>query len=90
MALIERETAIALVKKYSVSLERQDWTGRSVLTLLATVPPVDPIKAAGGCYCRECCRGQEDDAGVMHCHKFHIHKKPDGFCSDGEPREAAT
>ena len=90
MALIERETAIALVKKYSVSLERQDWTGRSVLTLLATVPPAPTIDAAPVVHCRECRRGQEDDAGIMHCHKFHIHKKPDGFCSDGEPREAAT
>lgn len=62
----------------------------NALELIENTPTIDPIKAAGGCYCRECCRGQEDDAGVMHCHKFHIHKKPDGFCSDGGQREAAT
>lgn len=46
------------------------------------LPTIDPIKAAGGCYCRECRWGQKDDIGVMHCHKYHIHKKTDGYCDD--------
>lgn len=52
--------------------------------LIDNAPTIDPVHAAGGCYCRECCWGQEDDAGVMHCHKFHAHKKADGFCDDGK------
>lgn len=56
--------------------------------LINTAPTIDPVKAAGGCYCRECRWGQEDDIGVMHCHKYHIRKKPGGYCDGGEPREA--
>lgn len=34
--------------------------------------------------CQVCCFGQKDDIGVMHCHKYHCHKKADGFCDEGE------
>ena len=55
--------------------------------LINTAPTIAPIKALGGCYCSECRWGQKDDAGVMHCHKFHCHKKPDGYCDDGKPMD---
>ena len=45
------------------------------------------IDAALVVRCIKCRFGQEDDAGVMHCHKHHIHKKSDGYCDDGEMKE---
>lgn len=56
---------------------------------IKTMPTVDPVVSAGGCYCRECRWGQMDDISTMHCHKYHTHKQPDGFCSDGQRKEAA-
>lgn len=41
------------------------------------------VDAAPVVHCRDCRWGQEDDAGVIHCHKYHIHKKTDGYCDDG-------
>lgn len=64
-------------------------TVSGVLTKLSKQPTIDPVVAAGGCYCRECRWGQIDDISTMHCHKYHTHKQPDGFCSDGQRKEAA-
>jgi hypothetical protein len=62
-----------------------------VLAVIAEAPTIDPIHAAGGCYCREC----------MHYKKCHtiygedmvctqgfmkVVKLPDNFCSSGERR----
>lgn len=62
-------------------------TVSEVLTKLSKQPTIDPVEAAGGCYCRECRWGQMDDISTMHCHKYHTHKQPDGFCSDGQRKE---
>ena len=37
--------------------------------------------------CKDCRWGQMDDIGVLHCHKYHMHKNVDGFCDEGERRE---
>lgn len=37
--------------------------------------------------CKDCRWGQMDDLGVMHCHKYHMHKNVDGFCDEGERKE---
>ena len=37
--------------------------------------------------CSQCQHGQFDDLGVMHCHKYHCHKKENDFCSYGEKKE---
>ena len=56
-------------------------------------PAVDPIHAAGGCYCRECVNYYEyDDWDRCHqetytaheCSVFNRDLGPDGFCSRGE------
>ena len=71
---------------------------------LQYLPTIDPIKAAGGCYCREC-RSYVDayGSGRMMCMRpirtedysetgcmfpLEIDTKEDDFCSYGEPREA--
>jgi len=91
MALIEKEP---LLRRLRARYSRVEGGGTiytpSMMLAIRIVEQAPTIDAAPVVHCRECRRGQEDDAGIMHCHKFHIHKKPDGFCSDGEPREAAT
>lgn len=37
--------------------------------------------------CKDCRWGQMDDLGIMHCHKYHMHKNMDGFCDEGERKE---
>lgn len=37
--------------------------------------------------CKDCLWGQMDDLGIMHCHKYHMHKNVDGFCDEGEKKE---
>lgn len=37
-------------------------------------------------HCNDCRWGQMDDIGVLHCHKYHAHKQPDGFCDEGEDK----
>ena len=43
---------------------------------IKTMPTIDPVEAARGCYCRECRWGQMDDISTMHCHKYHTHRRP--------------
>lgn len=55
-------------------------------------PTIDPVHAAGGCYCRECCFGRtpcsEDMRdGYVYCQQQSWYKQFDAFCSDGEPKE---
>ena len=85
MALIEKEALLAF-ERLDAQIERH--TANDILMMIKTAPHIDPVHAEGGCRCVECRWGQKDDAGMMHCHTFHIHKKPDWFCSDGELREA--
>ena len=63
------------------------------LELIEGAPTIDPIKAAGGCYCGECCFGRKPNSadmqdGYVYCQQQSKYKELDAFCSDGEPREA--
>lgn len=54
-------------------------------------PTIDPIYAAGGCYCRECRFATKSmRKGYMLCagYKNHNYVVPDSGCLEGEPREA--
>ena len=56
-------------------------------------PTIDPVRAAGGCYCRECCFGRKPRAvdmqdGYVYCQEQSKYKEIDSFCSDGEIKEA--
>lgn len=58
-----------------------------------SAPAIDPIKAAGGCYCRECCFGRKPRSeymgyGYVYCEQQHEYRELDAFCSGGEPGEA--
>ena len=59
-------------------------------------PAIDPIRAAGGCYCRECAnyyeyngwdRCHQETYTAHECRVFSRDLGPDGFCSCGELRK---
>lgn len=56
-------------------------------------PAIDPVHAAGGCYCWECVNGEEweNRYGVTGflCSLFCADVDPGGFCSHGRRREDA-
>lgn len=48
--------------------------------IVSAMPTIDPVHAAGACYCRECIRwGKNNCLSVTKT-------KPTDFCSYGEPR----
>lgn len=52
-------------------------------------PTIDPIRAAGGCYCRECRYWDEDGRCEPPANGLiREYTKPTDFCSYGKPREA--
>lgn len=50
-------------------------------------PTIDPVHAAGGCYCRECVYLQQDTHGLWCFRDYENPLKLDGFCSYGIRRE---
>lgn len=51
---------------------------------LQTMSAVDPVHAAGGCYCRECLRGKKAGAEKVACPLSTVWRRPADFCSDGK------
>ena len=54
------------------------------MVMIFAMPTIDAVPVVR---CRDCSWGQKDDIGVMHCHKYHCHKKENDFCSYGEKKE---
>lgn len=54
------------------------------MIIVSAIPAADVAPVVR---CSQCQHGQFDDLGVMHCHKYHCHKKENDFCSYGEKRE---
>ena len=63
---------------------KQDDENLDVMLEIANFPAADVAQVVR---CSQCQHGQFDDLGVMHCHKYHCHKKENDFCSYGEKRE---
>lgn len=65
--------------------------GEYVRLLIETAPPVDPVHAAGGCYCRECeywsMDGQLGDGSCDHPRGLGDVAQLGDFCSYGEQEE---
>ena len=78
--------------------------GSSEYAMLETVyevidqcPTIDPVHAAGGCYCQECERWEPDGSygldldGVRHpygaCNATHCFSRDDHFCGHGRQKE---
>lgn len=84
MELIEREAAKAFAREELTS----PYAICSVEYALDSVPTIDPIHAAGGCYCREC-KYWGEDGRCEPCENGLIREytRPTDFCSYGELRE---
>lgn len=49
-------------------------------------PTIDPVHAAGGCYCRECIYHESTEGGRDYC---ALHESVcSEFCGDGKTKEA--
>lgn len=68
----------------------------SMVEHIQSQPAIDPIHAAGGCYCRECAnyyeyngwdRCHQETYTAHECRVFSRDLGPDGFCSCGELRK---
>lgn len=57
---------------------------------LQYLPIIDPVRATGGCYCRECKDYNADDewCTVDYPDIEGVHRNQNDFCSYGEPKEA--
>lgn len=94
MALIEREAFRRELLSLTYYGDGNYYSGReaerdSIIDRLNEQPTIDPIKAAGGCYCRECRYWSEDgrcDPGENGL--IREYTKSTDFCSYGESREA--
>lgn len=67
---------------------KQDWTSSQVVTLLENAPTVNPVHAAGGCYCRECVKRGTCYCPMMNHYIGEDETEPDDFCSYGQRKEA--
>ena len=50
-------------------------------------PIIDPVHAAGGCYCRGCEKATQGGSGYVWCGKKAM--PLNGFCSEGKRKEAS-
>lgn len=75
-------TVIATPDCYTVVGGEYFWGGATNVHDRNNLDVIPISDAAPVVHCRDCRWGQKDDAGVMHCHKYHIHKKADGYCDD--------
>lgn len=57
-----------------------------VKSFLKDEPTIDPIHAAGACYCREC-KESRYDRGFLYCGRFKQYRDDLDFCSCGKRRE---
>lgn len=48
---------------------------------------LDPIRAAGSCYCRECIHRSRPGENIVFCENFERDMMPDDFCSYGARKE---
>lgn len=55
-----------------------------VVSELDEFPTIDPVHAAGACYCRECKHWQEH---YDYCKEFAAERNQGDFCSYGKRRE---
>lgn len=95
MRLIDAEALIEKIKYSSHDYERVriDTVTGCLLTDFIS-PTIDPVHAAGGCYCRECIYYKsyefpESGRIIYQCYNSSSYLeecKPDDFCSRGVPK----
>ena len=78
--LIDADALIEKINYSSHDYERIRVDSVTGLLLTEAISPtIDPVHAAGGCYCKECWYYQE----WGECKEFGDIMKPDEFCSRG-------
>lgn len=91
MRLIDADALIEKIKYSSYDDEkvRIDIVTGCLLTDFVS-PTIDPVYAAGGCYCKECQYSTQQDVpwkDLIFC-KLHRDTMPlDGFCSEGRKND---
>ena len=82
MRLIDAD---ALMEKEYSRLREGEVLYRIPLSHVDAAPAIDPIHAAGGCYCRECVNNTPDGNGKPYCRWLELYTKDlDFFCRDGQ------
>ena len=81
----------AAVDRYYTEFEKQDicdWEqDRDLLKqCFDESPTIDPVHAAGACYCRECKHWKEH---YDYCKEFAAERNQGDFCSRGQRREGS-
>lgn len=67
---------------------------QTVRDILSDAPTIDPVRAAGGCYCRECTYAEHLLNGAGKHYELCKYEDegsirfPDDFCSVGKRKEA--
>ncbi len=69
---------------YTIRNDAMPITLARVFTHIHASPAIDPVHAAGACYCRECKHWQEP---YDYCKEFAAERNQGDFCSRGQRRE---
>lgn len=69
------------------------YSNNGIITAVNASPTIDPIHAAGGCYCKDCRYSHYDaDYNKRWCDRDlgsrEVKADGSGFCDRGKPREA--
>ena len=96
MRLIDAVELFSLLKEQYIhnkelrqNIVARGWQG--ALQLLYDAPTIDPVHAAGACYCWECKYFDPDEniaPNTGSCSFVEMVRFFDDFCSKGEPKEA--
>ena len=70
---------------YTIRNDAMPITLARVFTHIHASPAIDPVHAAGACYCRECRNYNKPRLGW--CSHHMDRENPDDFCSWGKRRE---
>ena len=88
--LIDTRAASNKIHEYMEDFPRAETrlaTCRVILSMLGDenqIPTIDPVHAAGACYCRECKHWKEH---YDYCKEFAAERNQGDFCSYGKRRE---
>lgn len=96
MALIDRGVIVKILKRVSEDETRPLHLAAEIDQIIELYSPeVDPVHAAGGCYCRECCFEEDCDKQINFTKRDYVleqnvyeHHKVE-WCSYGRRREDA-
>ena len=72
--------------KQSVAINEILETGKCFVDIIDDEPSVDPVHAAGGCYCFEC-QKFDHDSGTGFCNQWGKWTLCSDFCSRGKKIE---